>query len=1172
MSNNIDPKLLMRLMSVRSEQELMELLAKHPELMPVLERMKRQAGRTAPSPSAPAQASGGLRAELARAPHKVQQIVRQLAQPVSDLHQQVQRLRLFERALALVDRRRSPQLWAALQNDFAIFLRRIPVGDRADNLEQAIAACEQALQVRTRQAMPFEWSLTMMNLANAYRNRIRGDQADNLEQAIAAYQQVLQVRTRQAMPLEWAETMCTLGIAYANRIRGDRADNFEKAIEAFQQALQVRTRQAMPVEWADAMHNLGNAYYDRIRGDRADNLEQAIAAYQQALQVTTRQAMPLAWAETMTYLAAAYSDRIQGDRADNLEQAIAACQQALQVRTRQATPAEWSTTMTHLAIAYRNRIRGDRADNLEQAIAAYQQILQVRTRQDMTLEWARTMSNLALAYADRIRGDRADNLEQAIAAYQQSLQVTTRQDMPFEWADTMNNLANAYMHRIRGDRADNLEQAIAAYQQVLQVRTRQAMPLEWAETMNNLAAAYTDRIRGDRADNLEQAIAAYQQSLRVMTSQAMPVKWAATMSNLATAYADRIRGDRADNLEQAIAACQQALQVATRQAMPLEWARTMNNLALAYVDRIRGDRADNLEQAIAACQQALQVRTRQAMPMQWANTITYLAITYAKRIRGDRAENLERATAAYQAAIDGAQAIGIRDYERRAAGGLGLLHYAEREWAPAYAAFDTAIAALEAMRTGYFSEEAKTRLAEESALLYTHMTDTCLHLDRPQEAMERAEAGKSRLFLDQLGTDAFLTPSLPAAQKPLLEREANLISELRALEHAIRNAPDEARRRQFVAQQAERRAALDEMWAQLEPHAPDYVALRRGDPIKYEQLQALVDGFDTAAALVEFYTLPDEIIAFVLRSGEKEPAVAQVDITQDQLLHHVQTYWREVVEYPQRGDIGQRWQELAGPLLADVLPHLEKAELIYLVPHGLLHYLPLHALRMDGEYLVDRIPIAYAPSAAVLGRVIQRTVGIERMGQPKALVAGNPTLDLRYAESEAQQVAKLFGAQPYLGERATKATVQSELAGKDVAHLACHGYFYPIHPLQSGVVFAGGERLTAQEIMGLNLQADLVTLSACTTGLTKVSGGDELVGLTRALLYAGASSVLVSLWAVDDESTGQLMTDFYHRLYDDTGQKVKAEAIALREAMLELRKTKEHPYYWAPFILVGDWR
>ena len=203
----------------------------------------------------------------------------------------------------------------------------------------------------TRQAMPVEWAKVMMNLANAYNNRIRGDRAQNLEEAIAAYRQALEVLTRQAMPVEWATVMMNLANAYYYRIRGDRAQNLEEAIAAYRQALEVLTRQAMPVEWAQVMMNLANAYLphsgrpgaepgrghrrlppgaggddppgharrvgdrhdepgdrlpDRIRGDRAQNLEEAIAAYRQALEVLTRQAMPVEWATVMLNLANAY--------------------------------------------------------------------------------------------------------------------------------------------------------------------------------------------------------------------------------------------------------------------------------------------------------------------------------------------------------------------------------------------------------------------------------------------------------------------------------------------------------------------------------------------------------------------------------------------------------------------------------------------------------------------------------------------------------------------------------------------------------------------------------------------------------------------------------------------------------------------------------------------------
>jgi CHAT domain-containing protein len=174
-------------------------------------------------------------------------------------------------------------------------------------------------------------------------------------------------------------------------------------------------------------------------------------------------------------------------------------------------------------------------------------------------------------------------------------------------------------------------------------------------------------------------------------------------------------------------------------------------------------------------------------------------------------------------------------------------------------------------------------------------------------------------------------------------------------------------------------------------------------------------------------------------------------------------------------------------------------------------------------------------------------------------------------EGEAEQVAEFFGTEAHLGQKATGALLREKGTQYDTLHLSCHGFFDPTDPLASGLQLADGV-LTARDIMGLKLNADLVTLSACQTARSEISRGDELVGLTRALLYAGASSVLVTLWSVDAVAALELMGDFYSRLRGNGGTKVKPEAVALREAMLEMRKKREHPYYWAPFILVGDWR
>jgi CHAT domain-containing protein len=126
-------------------------------------------------------------------------------------------------------------------------------------------------------------------------------------------------------------------------------------------------------------------------------------------------------------------------------------------------------------------------------------------------------------------------------------------------------------------------------------------------------------------------------------------------------------------------------------------------------------------------------------------------------------------------------------------------------------------------------------------------------------------------------------------------------------------------------------------------------------------------------------------------------------------------------------------------------------------------------------------------------------------------------------------------------------------------------------PLNSGLLLADG-KFTAREWMELSLQADLITLSACESGFTRTGRGDEIAGLSRALLYAGTSTALLTLWQVDAATTLAWVLDFYNELRSPAGHKIKSEAAAFRHATLSLRARHPDPVHWAPFILVGDWR
>lgn len=254
------------------------------------------------------------------------------------------------------------------------------------------------------------------------------------------------------------------------------------------------------------------------------------------------------------------------------------------------------------------------------------------------------------------------------------------------------------------------------------------------------------------------------------------------------------------------------------------------------------------------------------------------------------------------------------------------------------------------------------------------------------------------------------------------------------------------------------------------------------------------------------------------------------------------------------------------------------------MPSDVLFYVPFGALYcclgcegwelLGGQFLIERFPISYAPSLSSLYWPFQnRGDGVYE----SVLSVGNPTGDLVHAEAEAQAVASLF---PYgdllLREAGTKKRVLALLRTirYDVVHLATHSEFDRVLPLLSGVLFHGEEMVYAGEILGLQLLVELVVVSACQTALPPeveegLVVGDELHGLSQALFTAGVPSALLTLWNVNDRSTRYLMEHMYQELMAEAS---KGEA--LRRAQLSLLHDSlyRHPYFWAPFVLYGDWR
>jgi CHAT domain-containing protein len=303
-------------------------------------------------------------------------------------------------------------------------------------------------------------------------------------------------------------------------------------------------------------------------------------------------------------------------------------------------------------------------------------------------------------------------------------------------------------------------------------------------------------------------------------------------------------------------------------------------------------------------------------------------------------------------------------------------------------------------------------------------------------------------------------------------------------------------------------------------------------------------------------------------------------------------------------------------LPAELKAEIDDCELLCIVPHGPLHSIPFAALRWsEDKYLIERFGLCYAHSTSVLrycrSKNRQRAPNSDYRTEsclvaavattddtdPREFEADGDVLATLFRElSNSAQVTRLIGANPSAGTvPASKELIREQAPRHDVIHLACHGMFGShggtSNPLDSRLLVSDGESalsldqaqnpspaqltshfLTAREIFSLELKADLVTLRACSSGRSEVRSGDELIGLTRAFLYAGTPSVLVSLWDVNKRSSQQLISEFYRLWLNAQSPLLKWQA--LRRAQLSLMRNDEyrHPYHWAPFVLVGDWQ
>jgi CHAT domain-containing protein/tetratricopeptide (TPR) repeat protein len=505
----------------------------------------------------------------------------------------------------------------------------------------------------------------------------------------------------------------------------------------------------------------------------------------------------------------------------------------------------------------------------------------------------------------------------------------------------------------------------------------------------------------------------------------------------------------------------------------------------------------------------------------------------------------------------------------------GKIAQARNDRHAAHQAYLQARKALEALRSRLQGEELKISFVKNRMEVYEALVDLYIAGDGTDTSTEEAlgcmEAAKSRSMIEMIFQSGQSLPLGEAGQSDLVRRIRDLREELNWYYHRIeleQLRPEEKSHQRLETLQEKAQSHEKELLRtlrELPAHERENATLEAPAGFSLEELQG---SLPQNATLVEYFSAGDRLVGAVIT--RKEIRIVPVTLL-SRVAHFLQLLRFQLSKFRMGSEYVRRFEEpllrathshlesLYGELIAPLRPFFQGKHLI-VVPHGPLHFLPFHALRNGEEYLCDAYTVSYAPSATVFSLCQEKPAS----ASTSSLVFGIADERAPLILDEVQSVAALLPhASLHVGDQATSYLLREKGPESGLIHIATHGVYRQDNPMFSGIRLGDGY-LNLYDLYQIRLNAKLVALSGCATGMNFVAAGDELLGLQRGLFCAGATTLLLSLWDAHDQSTSQLMQLFY-REYVRTGNM----AGALQHAMQKLRQQNLHPYFWAPFVLVG---
>jgi CHAT domain-containing protein/tetratricopeptide (TPR) repeat protein len=489
------------------------------------------------------------------------------------------------------------------------------------------------------------------------------------------------------------------------------------------------------------------------------------------------------------------------------------------------------------------------------------------------------------------------------------------------------------------------------------------------------------------------------------------------------------------------------------------------------------------------------------------------------------------------------------------------------EWRRAELFYKMAADDMELHQARLLHDDLKITFLRGKHQAYERLVLLALRKSNPRSALASAytwtERAKSRGLID------LLYQHLPAVQShadPLLLAKAERLREELNVLYA-RSAP-ECRSAGPLAFEIVKlkEDELSRMLREVSTRDPEYTSLQRAPAATIEMVQAMLPDQTT---LVEYFVARSEVMAFVVSKSSAEVhralcSMEQVVHNQKRLAFHLEELTLGDTYINSHSDqildaTNHHLAQLHRMLFAPIAGRIQTAH-VTILPHGCLHLLPFHAFFDGSEYLMDQFEVSYCPSASVLKYCLKKN----DITDVEPCLIGVSDQATPFVEGEIQDIISMFpGSTVLMNGAATRFAFTNASRKTSFLHIATHGTFRQDNPMFSGFKLADGW-ITALDLFSMTCQTNLVTLSGCKSGLAQVTGSDDLVGLMRGFMYAGARSLLLSQWNIDDECTAKLMSRFYHAWH--TGS---SKSRALNTAMKSIRKEYPNPFYWAPFLLVG---